>query len=145
MGWTDSHLHHVEKDRTYWGVPEYDDVIDESKVQLAELLHAERESMRYVYDFGDNWRHEVMLEKIMPTDDAVKVAICLDGARRCPPEDVGGTSGYQECLQVIFDPSDEEHEHLIAWAGGPFQPEEFNLKSVNEKLSRMRLPIRHRR
>ena len=30
FGWTDSHLHNFEKDGKYWGVPEYDDLIDES-------------------------------------------------------------------------------------------------------------------
>ena len=67
FGWTDSHLHSFEKDGKYWGVPEYDDLIDESKVQLAKLLKVESESMIYVYDFGDDWRHEVVLEKITPT------------------------------------------------------------------------------
>jgi Plasmid pRiA4b ORF-3-like protein len=145
FGWTDSHLHSFEKDGKYWGVPEYDDLIDESKVQLAKLLMAEGESMIYVYDFGDDWRHEVALEKIIPANDLMKIPICLDGARRCPPEDVGGVSGYQEFLEAIFDPTHEEYEHMIEWAGGPFQAEDFGLKAVNDKLSKMRWPVRHRR
>ena len=52
--------------------------------------------MIYVYDFGDNWEHEVVLEKIIPANDPLKIPICLDGARHCPPEDVGGVSGYEE-------------------------------------------------
>jgi len=144
MGWTDSHLHNFEKDGSHWGVPEYDDLIDESKVQLAKLLKAEGESMIYVYDFGDNWRHEVVLEKIIPVDDLVKNPICLDGARRCPPEDVGGVSGYERFLEVIFDPTHEDYEHFVGWAGGHFV-DEFDLKVVNGKLSRMRWPVRHRR
>src|ERR1039458_7453842 len=66
FGWTDSHLHNFEKDGKYWGVPEYEDLIDESNVQLAKLLNAEGESMVYVYDFGDDWRHEVVLEEVIP-------------------------------------------------------------------------------
>jgi hypothetical protein len=150
MGWTDSHLHQFEKDGKYWGVPEYDefnelDLIDESKTQLAKVLKAEGESMIYVYDFGDDWRHEVVLEKITLVNDVVKTPICFNGARRCPPEDVGGVSGYQEFLEVIFDPNHEEYEHLVGWAGGPFQAEEFDVKAVNKTLSRMRWPIRHER
>jgi len=127
MGWTDSHLHQFEKDGKNWGVPEYDefnelDLIDESKTHLAEVLKAEGESMIYVYDFGDDWRHEVVLERITGMNDAVKVPICLDGARRCPPEDVGGVPGYQDFLEVIFDPDDEERKHLVGWAGGPSMP-----------------------
>jgi len=64
MGWTDSRLHQFEKDGKNWGVPEYDefdelDIIDESKTRLAKILSTEGESLIYVYDFGDNWRHEV--------------------------------------------------------------------------------------
>jgi hypothetical protein len=38
FGWTDSHLHSFEKDGKHWGVPEYDDLMNESKVKLAKLL-----------------------------------------------------------------------------------------------------------
>jgi Plasmid pRiA4b ORF-3-like protein len=77
FGWTDSHLHNFEKDGKYWGVPEYDDLIDESKITLAKLLRVEGDSMIYVYDFGDNWRHEVVLEKIISVRDLVKIPICV--------------------------------------------------------------------
>jgi len=65
MGWTDSHLHQFEKGGKYWGVPEhhgYDDdikVVDERKVPVAKVLLAEGDSLVYIYDFDDNWRHEV--------------------------------------------------------------------------------------
>src|ERR1019366_2328863 len=117
FGWTDSHLHNFEKDGKYWGVPEYDDLIDESNVQLAKLLNAEGESMVYVYVFGTTWRHEVVLEKVIPVSDLLKLPVCLNGARRCPPEDVGGVSGYQEFLEVIFDPNHKEYEHFVGWVG----------------------------
>jgi hypothetical protein len=149
MGWTDSHLHQFEKDGRNWGVPEYDefdelDLIDESETPLGRVLKAEGDGLIYVYDFGDDWRHEVVLEKIIPVNDVVKTPICIGGARRCPPEDVGGVSGYQEFLEVIFDPTHEEYEHLVGWAGGSFHAEEFAVKAVNETLSGMRWPIRHR-
>jgi hypothetical protein len=130
--------------REGWKVSEYDDLIDESKMQLAKLLKAEGESMVYVYDFGDDWVHEVVLEKVIAVNDVVKTPICLGGERRCPPEDVGGVSGYQEFLEVIFDPKHEEYEHFVGWAGGHFV-DKLDLKAANETLSRMRWPIRHRR
>ena len=150
MGWTDSHLHQFEKDGKYWAVPEYDefdelDLIDESKTQLVKLLKAEGDSMIYRYDFGDSWRHKVVLEKVVPVTDVEKTPICTGGQRRCPPEDVGGVSGYEEFLEVIFDPAHVEYEHTAGWAGGSFHAEEFDLKAVNEVLSRMRWPRRHRR
>jgi hypothetical protein len=150
LGWTDSHLHQFVKDGTYWSDPgwyeDYDDieVIDESRVRIGRVLKIEGESVRYDYDFGDNWQHEVVLEKILPTPAVRPSPRCLGGERHRPPEDVGGTSGYEEFLVVIFDPTHEEYEHYVGWAGGSFHPEEFDLKAVNEVLSRMRWPARHR-
>ena len=146
FGWTDSHL----KDGLYWGVPDNDgfegdvEVIDERRVPVAKVLLAEGDSMVYVYDFGDNWRHQVVLEKLLPADAPTK-PVCLGGERRCPPEDVGGPSGYQEFLKVIFEPGHEEFSHFRGWGGGKFHAEEFDLKAVNTILERMRWPVRHGR
>ena len=150
MGWTDSHLHQFEKDGKYWGDPtnrEFEDdieIIDESKVSVGKVLLAEGDSMVYVYDFGDDWRHQVVLEKILPSEGATK-PVCLAGERRCPPEDVGGPFGYEEFLEAIFQPGHEEFAHFRGWAGGKFHAEEFRLKAVNKLLGRMPWPVRHRR
>lgn len=150
LGWADSHLHQFVKDGQYWSDPEwyedYDDieVIDESRVRIGRVLKAEGESVRYDYDFGDNWQHEVMLEKVLPTPVVRPLPVCLGGERHRPPEDVGGTSGYEVFLEVIFDPTHEDYERYITWAGGSFQPEEFDQRAVNEVLSRMSWPARHR-
>jgi hypothetical protein len=147
MGWTDSHLHQFEKDGKNWGVPEWDefdefDLIDEGKTRLAEVLKTDGDSMVYQYDFGDDWGHQVVLEKVLPSDDQSKHPVCLAGERRCPPEDVGGVHGYQEFLDVILDPDHEEYEQMVRWAGGHFI-DQFDLKAVNETLSRMRWPVSH--
>jgi hypothetical protein len=140
----------IREDGKEWGVPEYDelgefDLLDESKTQLSKVLRAEGDSLIYVYDYGDNWRHGVLLEEIIPVSDVVKSPICFGGERRCPPEDVGGVSGYEQFLDVIFDPGHEDFEHFRDWAGASFQPEEFDVQAVNLELSRLRWPIRHRR
>lgn len=143
MGWTDSHLHQFEMDGKYWGNPEYyedDDieVIDERRVVLYKLLQAEGDSVVYTYDFGDNWRHTVLVEQILGEETVVLQPVCLAGERHCPPEDVGGTTGYQNFLDVIFDPTHKEHEHYVTWVGGRFQPEEFNVGTVNRSLAKSR-------
>lgn len=149
MGWTDSHLHQFESDGKVWGVPESGDcgdleLLDEKRVTLGTILKSAGESMTYLYDFGDGWRHEIVLEKIVRSDVATK-PICLAGERRCQPEDVGGPSGYQEFLEAVFDPKHEEFEHYRQWAGDPVHAEEFDMRAVNGTLSRMRWPVRHRR
>jgi len=149
MGWKDNHLHEFEKDGKRWGMVQlYEneelDVTEDSDARLYEVLRSEGESMIYIYDFGDYWQHEVLLEKIIPVSDVVKAPICLGGERRCPQEDVGGVSGYEEFLEVIVDPTHEEYEHYVGWVGGHFL-DEFNVKTVNETLARMRWPVRHKR
>lgn len=157
MGWTDSHLHRFEKDGMHWGVREHEgddgiEILDESRTTIGAALTTPSDSMLYVYDFGDNWRHNVELEKILPASGVVR-PVCIAGERHCPPEDVGGVPGYAEFLEVIFEPGHEEFEHYVRWAGGPsalnrsvgrFQPEEFNVIAVNDAFSRMRWPA-HRR
>ena len=91
MGWTDSHLHQFEQGGKYWGVPEhYEDddiqVIDESKVPVSKVLKNEGDALVYLYDFGDNWRHEVVLEKILPAEEVATKPVCIGGQRRCPPD-----------------------------------------------------------
>lgn len=148
MGWTDGHLHQFEKDDKNWGIVQlYDDekfdVLDDSGVTLAEVLKAEGDGMTYQYDFGDDWRHKVVLETILPGESNIKHPVCLSGERRCPPEDVGGAHGYEAFLEVIFDPMHEEYKRMVRWAGGHFV-DEFDVNAVNRKLSRMRWPVRHR-
>ena len=87
----------------------------------------------------------MVLEKILRADAISSQPICLGGERRCPPEDVGGASGYQEFLQVIFEPGHDEFSHFRGWAGGTFHAEEFDLEAVNKTLRQMSWPRRHRR
>jgi len=87
----------------------------------------------YRYDIGDGWEHEILVEEISG-DSNVKTPVCLDGSRACPPEDVGGTWGYQHLLEVLQDPSDEEYESYLSWVGGQYDPEDFNLVQVNKNL-----------
>ena len=92
----------------------------------------------YEYDFGDSWEHQIMVMSISRMPMGLKFAVCLDGAGACPPEDCGGTYGYADLLRVLNDPSDEEYEHLSAWVGGPFDPNEFDLALVNARLQKVR-------
>ena len=156
MGWTDSHLHQFEKDGKYWGVPEHFedvdmDILDERQAKITDVLKAEGDSVLYVYDLGDDWQHKVVLDQILPAPDTRVGPVCLAGERHCPPEDVGGTTGYEEFLEVIFDPGHEEYQQSVRWASAMtdsaqrFQPEEFDVKAVNSALSRVRCSARHHR
>mgnify|MGYP001574264639 CR=1 FL=1 len=82
---------------------------------------------------GDCWRHEIVVERI-DEDDKSTTIVCTGGERACPPEDVGGERGYQEFLFAIADPTAEDHDRMIEWSGGKFDPEAFDLVAVNRRL-----------
>ena len=70
----------------------------------------------------------------MHPDDRVSYPICIGGARACPPEDCGGTSGYENLLRILASPKDPEHDELLRWVGGYFDPEGFDANAVNRAL-----------
>src|SRR5437762_5737393 len=87
----------------------------------------------YLYDFGDSWQHDLLLEAIVLPDPEAGYPRCLAGERSAPPEDAGGPSGYADYLEAMADPGHEEHENMLQW-GGPFDPEAFSLTAVNQQL-----------
>jgi hypothetical protein len=88
----------------------------------------------YIYDFGDDWVHVLLLEKILPWDPEAELPRCIKGKRACPPEDVGGPYGYADFLEVLADPEHPDHQEMVEWIGGPFDPEAFDMKAVNTAL-----------
>ena len=92
----------------------------------------------YEYDFGDAWVHDVYVERVEETTVAMQQAVCLDGARACPPEDSGGPRGYVKILEVMLDPHHEGHEDIVERIGGHFDPELFNLGEVNARIQWLR-------
>ncbi len=134
MGWTDSHLHQFRFGETYFGTPdpEWDlEVQNEKKIRLNEVLRRPKERMVYEYDFGDSWKHDVVLEAVVPAEPRGRYPIVLAGKRRCPPEDVGGIPGFYYFLEAMGDPKHPEHRDMKEWCGEPFDPEEFDAQEIN--------------
>jgi len=64
---------------------------------------------------------------------------CVAGAGCCPPEDVGGVSGYHEFLRVLLTPDQDEadeQKHLQNWVGGSFDPFHFDLENTDAAVRR---------
>ncbi len=136
FGWTDSHLHQfVVVGRTYGQPDDFDEAVeDESGVTLAEALGTRNKRFLYVYDFGDNWEHDVVVENIVAGNSGSEGPLCLGGKRHRPPEDCAGPPGYQNFLEAVRDPGHEEHEAMLEWVGGSFDAEAFDLAAVNRAL-----------
>ena len=97
---------------------------------VAEWLTLVNRRALYEYDFGDDWHHTVLLEKILPVDKGRVYPVCIGGRRACPPEDCGGPLGYARMLEILGDPEHEEHEGMMTWLGGSFDPESFEAATV---------------
>jgi hypothetical protein len=149
MGWENCHLHEFTvgsrknlirigpgRDSFFPGGDP--DVIDESTCTLDELLATKARKFLYIYDFGDDWFHEIAVEKSPPPDPAFKHPVCLEGENACPPEDSGGLWGYYSMLETAADPNHPEHEHIVEWLGEDFDATKFDLKKANRSLKRIR-------
>ena len=122
MGWTDSHWPDFRVGRTTYGDPEMLQELgdaDEWEASLADVAPRTGNRLRYTYDFGDNWEHDILIEQVGPPVPELAYPVCLAGERACPPDDCGGVWGYAELLEALADPKHPEHEWLLEWAGGP--------------------------
>ena len=145
MGWTNSHLHRFKIEGKEYGDPDllFDDVEpmefeDSTSIKISEVLpkSGKRLHFEYEYDFGDGWHHDVLFEGCVQAERGKRYPICVEGARHCPPEDVGGTPGYAEFLEALADPEHEQHDEFLRWAGGRFDPEDFNADKMTKKMRR---------
>ncbi len=141
MGWTDSHLHQFIIAGEYFGIPSPEDwqpAMDERRCRLNQIAPSEKVKFIYEYDFGDSWEHEILVEKIQAPEAGIKYPLCIKGKRACPPEDVGGAWGYMEFVEAMHDPNHAAHDSYVEWWGDDFDPEEFDIESVNEALQRIK-------
>jgi hypothetical protein len=136
MGWTNSHLHQFKISGIKYASPNYEElpnnVKNEKMYKLSALLN-DGSSFQYDYDFGDGWRHDIVVEKVLPQGKKDACPVCLAGENACPPDDCGGIDGYYELLKIIKDPKHPEYEEKSVWLG-EFDPAGFNIKEVNAAL-----------
>ena len=45
----------------------------------------------------------------------LKFATRFDGLRACPPEDCGGTRGFEGFVKAVTDPTHEKHVEYVQW------------------------------
>jgi len=137
MGWTDAHLHQFIIDGVEYGLPDpdfADAMRSEQRIKLERVVTTEKDRFVYEYDFGDSWTHILLVEKILPPDPEVHYPRCLAGKRACPPEDVGGVWGYAAFLEAVGTRDHPEHDDMLAWCGGAFDPDAFSRDDVNQAL-----------
>ncbi|MDR0870910.1 MAG: plasmid pRiA4b ORF-3 family protein [Planctomycetaceae bacterium] len=144
MGWTNSHLSQFivgkRDDATYYLAQPFEDFDtpfgefggeDASKYDLTYLTE-KKMKLRYEYDFGDSWYHDIVVEN-PDVDYSGDVPVVLDGKLNCPPEDCGGVWGYENILELLKDPSKDE-DGILEWVGD-YNPDEFSIEEINAELA----------
>lgn len=98
FGWFDCHLHRFETACGDFGDPAQDDFwsprADESTATLAQVADSEKATVGYVYDFGDDWRHDLVVEAIVPAVPGVRYPRCLASRGVSPEENSGGIASF---------------------------------------------------
>ena len=141
FGWWNCHLHEFEIGGDRYGVPDPDwdigpPTIDERTTRL-DAVATEGASFQYTYDFGDNWRHKVAVEKVTAANPSTRLPHCLGGRRACPPEDCGGPWGYQDLLDSLSGRPGHTDARLD-FVGADFDPAAFDPSDFALNLANVR-------
>jgi hypothetical protein len=130
--WTDSHLHRFSLDDEAWGHGERylcpydveegeDDGVPASDVRLDEVLAATGDVLTYLYDYGDDWHHRLVVEQVGPAVDEVRL---VTGRGAAPPEDSGGIWDWDADAAPPFDLA-EAQAALAVWSATRSMPPEL--------------------
>lgn len=139
MGWENYHMHVFSAAGCEYGLPDPElGFRDERKTTLNGVIAEAGDRLRYTYDFGDDWEHEIVVEKVHRAESGARYPICVAGKGRCPPEDCGGVWGYASLRETLADPNDDEHADMLEWlafeAASEFDPADFDVAEVNAVL-----------
>jgi hypothetical protein len=138
MGWQDYHLYEFQAGEKRYGEPDAaepeDELLSAGWGRLSWILRSVGEMVMYVYDFGDEWRHQLVLEDLPSANEYRAYPRCLDGARACPPEDIGGPISYSKWLQRLASDVESERNEARWILGKRFDPERFDIRSANRRL-----------
>lgn len=153
FGWENDHLYEFRREGRRGGRlcrADYEDQYDEDaapvakKVKVGDVFALPGDTCLYIYDFGDDWQHEVVLKGIVELPEKFSCRL-LDGQRNGPPEDCGGIWGYEDCCQALAHTKEElakldqhareEVESRLEWLGD-WRPEDFNLAVRKKRFDR---------
>lgn len=144
MNWENSHLWNFVVENDEYTDPSYLENFygdsapkDATKIKLLDALRNPKDSIEYIYDFGDNWVHSIVLEDISEKDPKTSYPICISGEFAAPPEDCGGPMGFCDLMEIMNDPEHEEYESVKEWLGDDYNPHDFDLKSINVQLQKI--------
>lgn len=114
-----------------------DQLLNAKEVKLKDVISDTKEFINYLYDFGDNWRHKIRVEKFLALDNSLKYPICINGQMSCPPEDCGGISSFYYYLDVLKDKMHPEFKEIKEWFPKKYDASKFDKEKANKKLEKL--------
>lgn len=140
MGWQDYHLYEFQVGNKAIMLPDPELQwegrinLNARREQVSNHIANTQTAFTYLYDFGDDWKHQVTLEQIIPVTEDTPYPICLEGKRNCPQEDSGGVWGHQNVLEALLIPQHPERKEMVDWLKDGYDPEHFDMNEVNRLL-----------
>lgn len=126
---------------TRYAIPDpggdFTETIDARKTTIGQLTEAGVTRLTYTYDFGDDWRHTILVESVDSSDPALNYPRFIAGANRAPPEDVGGQPGFEHFLAVMADPAHPEHADIKQWYGSAFNPKDIAEAEITMRMRKL--------
>ncbi|WP_338804046.1 plasmid pRiA4b ORF-3 family protein [Xenorhabdus griffiniae] len=129
MGWENSHLFSF----SFAGI----DIPEEQYDQLCigAFLEEAGDEFNYQYDFGDDWFHQITVEKVLPKDIIQPEVTAGNGI--CPAEDSGGIWSWNYLLKLRKKKllTEDEAEQLELVGLSPSESlEPFDKQQINKRL-----------
>ncbi len=126
---------------TRYAIPDpngdFTETTDVRKTTLGQLIEAGVKSMIYTYDFGDDWRHTILVESVASAEPTFDYPRFIEGANRAPPEDVGGQPGFEHFLNVMADAAHSEHADIMRWYGKTFNPKDIAETEIAIRITKL--------
>ena len=149
MGWRGNHLfeflvndYSIRNHEDY--LEDLETFADAKHVEIDTLLDKAGLTFNYVYDFGDHWVHQIVLEKVGLELESKSLIKCLDAEQNCPPDDSGGVHRYYRLLEILNDPSHPEHDDMKDWVRDNYDSRNVSLRRINNRLKKLSALIRDR-
>ncbi|WP_376094045.1 plasmid pRiA4b ORF-3 family protein [Roseomonas sp. CCTCC AB2023176] len=138
MGWFDQHLWEFRIGQQRFGLPMDEDWgteprIEAAKVRLREVLTPRRTVITYLYDFGDDWEHRLILTNIRQGEPGIGYPHYVAGEGNAPPEDCGGIPGFYDKLAIAADPAHPDHAEIVEWL------DDYDPRTIDELQTKIAL------
>lgn len=153
MGWEHEHLYQFigkgnvyyvntqqlkEQENSFFGFLSRSEHRNSEKTSLEMALQPKGERMKFEYDFGDSWTHDLWVKDARDYSAGEEPVIkLLKGQGACPPEDCGGVWGYADLLELRQKKrKSADDRDRLEWYGisKDFDPEDCDLEGLQDDV-----------